>query len=278
MKAVSSWSLHRTLGSFRAVDPVAVPRVASSPVGGTPGLALLDLPAELQRRGYDTVQLCHFHLPTRSPGYLAELRSALAEASVTLDAVLVDDADLVDPHDAATHLGWVSGWLDDAVALGARRARVIAGRSTPTPDLLAASARQLSRLAQDHPEIRVVTENWLELLPDAASVQTLFEHLDAEVGLLVDLGNWTGPGKYAELAAVAGLAETCHAKCHDVDVDVTSEGPVPDDDDYRRSLQVLLDAGFDGPLALVYDGPRDEWTALERQHAVTGEVFAPASA
>lgn len=271
MKAVSSWSLHRTLGSFRAEDPVGATQVDTAPSLPTSGLALLDLPAELQGRGYDTVQICHFHLPTRSAGYLAELRSALAEASVTLDAVLVDDGDLLHPQDADTHYAWVSGWLDDAVTLGAHRARVIAGRAAPTPERLATSAGQLSRLALSHPELRVVTENWLELLPDADSVQTLFHQVDAEVGLLIDLGNWTGAGKYAELAAVADLAETCHAKCNDVD-------EVPDDDDYRRSLQVLLDAGFDGPLALVYDGPRDEWSSLERQDAVTREVFVPASA
>ncbi len=271
MKTVSTWSLHRTLGRVRAVDPVTPTWVEARPTGPTPGLALLDLPAELHRRGYDAVQICHFHLPTRSRSYLNELRAALAESSVTLDAVLVDDGDLIHPDDPGTHYAWISAWIDDAVTLGAARTRVIAGRATPTSAGLAASAQSLSRLADDHPDIRVVTENWLELLPDAASVQTLFGHTHGDVGLLIDLGNWTGPGKYAELEAVAGLAETCHAKCHDI------EGR-PDDTDYQRSLRVLLDAGFRGPLAMVYDGDADdEWSALERQHAVTSEVFVPTS-
>lgn len=272
VKAVSTWSLHRTLGSLRAIDPVTSTGVGASSPAPTSGLSLLDLPAELQRRGFDAVQICHFHLPTRSVSYLVELRAALAESSVTLDAVLIDDGDLIHPDDPDTHYAWISGWIDDAITLGARRTRVIAGRATPTPARLAASAQSLSRLVHDHPDIQVVTENWLELLPDAASVQTLLNHASSDLGLLIDLGNWTGPGKYAELAAVAGSAETCHAKCHDV-------AGRPDDADYQRSLQVLLDAGFTGPLALVYDGPaHDEWSALERQYAVTCEVYVPTPA
>jgi len=38
----------------------------------------------LRSRGYDTVQICHFHLPTRDQRYLAELRSALDDATRTM--------------------------------------------------------------------------------------------------------------------------------------------------------------------------------------------------
>src|SRR4051794_25701609 len=96
-KAVSTWSLHRTLGSFWAADPVIAersPATASEVPGPTAGMALLDLPVELSRRGYDMVQICHFHLPTRDRGYLAELRASLDASGIELDAVLVDDGDL----------------------------------------------------------------------------------------------------------------------------------------------------------------------------------------
>lgn len=243
-KAVSSWSLHRTL---------------------TAGLSLLDLPGELARRGFDTVQLCHFHLSSREPDYLDELRSALGSAGVSLDCLLVDDGDLTG-DDAAAAESWIAGWLGVAERLGARRARVIAGRSAPSPDTLEASAAALLRLARGH-SVRVVTENWHELLPDAASVRELFALVGDEVGFLVDLGNWTGPDKYDQLAAVAARAETCHAKAH-------SHADGLDVEDYRRSLTVLRDAGFTGPLALVYDGPDpDEWAGLDAESAVVGQVF-----
>ncbi|MBI4900350.1 MAG: sugar phosphate isomerase/epimerase, partial [Actinobacteria bacterium] len=95
--AVHDWSLHRTLGRF--VSDHANPPGASGGMRPTEpdagALALLDLPSELAARGYDTVQLCHFHLPSRDRSYLDELRSALGDAGIALDALLVDAGDLV---------------------------------------------------------------------------------------------------------------------------------------------------------------------------------------
>jgi sugar phosphate isomerase/epimerase len=229
-------------------------------------LALLDLPAELAARGYDTVQLCHFHLPRRDAAYLAELRASLADAQITLDALLVDSGDLVHPTDADEHEAWVAGWLEDAGILGATRGRVIAGQADPTPELLNQSAHRLRRLAAGAP-VRVVTENWMALLPNATSVHQLMDAMAGEVGLLVDLANWTGPDRDAQLASIGGLAETSHAKCT-----VKADGSL-DTDDFLRALTAVTTAGFTGPLCLVYDGPDpDEWTALDTCRAVTGQL------
>lgn len=278
-RAVSTWSLHRTLGSYSAeasLEGASLQRSASEPTAGA--VPLLDLPAQLRDHGYDTVQICHFHLPQRDAGYLGELRSALDEAGVTLDAVLVDDGDLTHPTLADQHESWIAGWLETAAELGARRARLIAGQQAPTRERLAQSGDRLKRLAAGQSDVRVVTENWLGLLPSAEQVRAVLDRAGDDVGLLIDLGNWTGPDKYDQLAAIAPAAETCHAKCHS-----TPNGTDPsrglsvdlDDEDYRRSLQVLLDAGFDGPLALIYDGAdADEWSALDAEHAIVSELVA----
>ncbi|WP_241827847.1 sugar phosphate isomerase/epimerase family protein [Actinopolymorpha singaporensis] len=265
MKAVSSWSLHRTLGSYMSGDQAdGGPDDLAKPDAG---MALLDLPAELRRRGYDTVQLCHFHLPSRDPGYLGELRSALESENLTLDAVLVDDGDLTHPADADAHQHWIDGWLDVAITLGARRARVIAGKQSPSPSRLEDSGRRLGKLAGDHPEIRVVTENWFALTAGADEVHAILDAADRQVGLLVDLGNWTGADKYDQLAAVAPRSETCHAKCR-----FDADGP--DREDFTRSLQALRQADYTGPLALVYDGANaNEWDCLEQEHAIATGVF-----
>jgi sugar phosphate isomerase/epimerase len=265
MKAVSSWSLHRTLGSYVSGD--VANGFAGSLAKPTTGMALLDLPAELRRRGYGTVQLCHFHLPSRERGYLIELRSALEAEDVTLDAVLIDDGDLTHPTDADAHQRWIDGWLDVATLLGAHRARIIAGKQPPSPERLRDSGRRLAVLASDHPDIRVVTENWFALTPGAAEVHAILDASDDRIGLLVDLGNWTGPDKYDQLASVASRAETCHAKCH-------FSANEPNRDDFDRSLRVLHRAGYAGPLALVYDGEEDdEWACLEQVHIIAADVF-----
>ncbi|MGC4105105.1 MAG: TIM barrel protein [Thermomicrobiales bacterium] len=266
-RAVSTWSLHRTLGNFIAPDS-SVTGGRTKDLPATEGIALLDLPAELAAHGYDTLHLCHFHLASRDAAYLAAVREALATHGITLDTFLIDDGDLTAP-DADAHEAWCGEWLDVAEALGAQRARIGAGRSAPTPELLTASGERLARLAAAHPAVRVVTENWLEMTPDAASVLAVLDAAGDGVGLLIDLGNWTGPAKYDDLAVLAPHAETCHAKCH-----FTADGP--NEADFRASLAVLQDAGFSGPLALIYDGPSaDEWAGLDREWAIVTDVFAP---
>ena len=266
IKALHSWSLFRTLG--RRVAAGSMPSGAI-PEGGDGGLSLLELPAALAARGFSSVQLCHFYLPSRDPSYLAELRSAMADSDVAIECLLIDDGDLTDPDAGDEQEAWISGWLDVAEQLGTPAARVIAGKRPPTPELLADSARRLRRLAAGHPGLRLLTENWHALLPDAASVLTLLDLGEDQIGFLVDLGNWSGPTKYSELAAVASRAETCQAKCR-----AGSDGEL-DLADYQTSLETLRDGGYRGVLALVYDGPDpDEWANLEREYAVVEEVFA----
>jgi sugar phosphate isomerase/epimerase len=245
--AVHAWSLDRTLKR----------------------MPLLDLPEQLRARGYRTVQLCHFHLPHRDDGYLGELRSALAAAGVQLDALLVDDGDLTHPQDGARHEAWISEWVRDAEVLGARRVRVVAGK-TRTDTAHRDSSAALGRIAARAGDVRVVTENWFGVTADAADVAAVLDPLDGAVGLLVDLGNWTGPDKYADLAAVTRYAETCHAKAH-------WDGPDGgiDADDYRRSVSTVLENGYTGPFCLVYDAADDdEWRGLEVQRGIVRELLS----
>ncbi|MEJ7839902.1 MAG: TIM barrel protein [Thermomicrobiales bacterium] len=267
-RAVSTWSLHRTLGKFKSPTSNANGGVAPVASPDPSALALLDLPAELEQRGYDTLHLCHFHLPSTTPDYLQQLRAAFAEHQIGLDALLIDDGDLSDPGQADRAEVWIGEWLQVAHTLGAKRARVGAGRSAPTPEKLADSAVRLARLAEANPGIRLVTENWLGMMPDADSVLSVLEATGDNVGLMIDLGNWSGPGKYDELARIAPFAETCHAKCH-------FTGANPDADDFRQSLQILKDINYTGPLALIYDGPSDdEWTNLDTEYTILREVFS----
>ena len=265
-KALHTWSLFRTLGRLVAAGSMpsgALPEAAGS------GLALLDLPAELARRGYQSAQLCHFYLASRESGYLAELRAAFAEAGVEIECLLIDDGDLTHPAQAEGHQDWISTWIEVAEGLGAARVRVIAGKQPPSRSTLRTSALRLVQLADRHAGVRLVTENWHALLPDAAAVNELLDQTDGQVGFLIDLGNWTGAGKYAELAAVAARAETCQAKVK------TNEAGVIDEHDYRASLAVLRDAGYDGPLAMVYDGPDpDEWGKLDEAYAILRSEYA----
>ena len=53
--AISTWTLHGQLQG---------------------DLALLDLPSRIAQRGIHALEICHFHLPSTTPAYLAELKAA----------------------------------------------------------------------------------------------------------------------------------------------------------------------------------------------------------
>lgn len=261
--SVSTWSLNRTLGkpqSYGVESDHAIPVETH----GRGALSLLELPAQIARFGISTLEICHFHLPSLDRGYLAELRSALEAAHVELFSLLIDDGDITHPEHGERDLAWIRSWLEVAGQLGARRARVIAGKADPTEEALAISVRGLRSLiteAETH-GLRLMTENWYGLLSRPAMVHTLFEQLDGRIGLCFDFGNWSGPNKYSDLQAIARYAESCHTKAH-------FDAPYQiDKDDYVRCLDITRAAGFAGPYTLIYAGPGDdEWTglALERE-------------
>lgn len=266
-KAVSTWSLHRTLGNFSTPDSAIGGGKMAGPPELESGLTLLELIPVLTDRGYNMLQICHFHLESTDAAYLGEVRTTLAENGIALEMLLIDDGDLTAPN-TDEQLAWYHRWLDVAEQLGAKRARLCVGRSEPTDKLLTASGTHLAALAAAHPNVGVVTENWMESTPDAASLLAALDAAGDAVGLLIDLGNWHAPDKYAELEKIADRAESCHAKCS-----FSADGP--DEADYRQCLTILQDAGFGGPIALIYDGPDDdEWAGLETEWRIVQDVFS----
>jgi len=63
---------------------------------------------------------CHFHLPSRSPGYLEQFWEAREAAGVELWNLLIDDGDIIHPEHAERDCDWVVEWADTAAELGAK--------------------------------------------------------------------------------------------------------------------------------------------------------------
>lgn len=271
--SVSTWSLHRTLGDPRLYGPEnterlsALTKVSTLPKE-TEALPLLELPARLAAFGIHTVEICHFHLPSLDAGYLKELRATLEHEHVELFSVLIDAGDITHPVYAERDRNWIDAWIEIAGQLGATCSRVIAGKASTTPATLQTSMQGLQRLADsaDAHGVRVMTENWFDLLSQPSAVHTVFEQLHKRIGLCFDFGNWSGPNKYENLRSIASYAESCHAKAH------FSAEDVLDTTDYTRCLDITREAGFSGPYTLIYDGPNpDEWAGLARER----EIIAP---
>lgn len=263
--SVSSWALHPLLGTVAPGRPGDAEARLMTPQEGK-GDTLLGVPGKLAERGIHTMELCHFHLPSREEAYLAELKAAINDAGVELWNVLIDDGDLTHPEHGDRDREWVEGWIDTASHLGTRCVRVIAGKQQPTDENITRSRQQLLSLV---PEaylrgIQVMTENWFALLPSPPEVHALLEPTQGSIGLCVDFGNWGGPNKYENLAAIAPLGMSCHAKCNFTD-------GKPDTKDFRMCLEVMDRVGYSGPFTLVYGEPDDVWGSIERQQEIVDE-------
>lgn len=181
-----------------------------------------------------------------------------------LDAFLVDDGDLTDPATSAGWAEWIARWVQVGGQLGATRVQLIAGKTrhdTANQD----SSHVLHEFARATMSTRIVTENWFDLTSTADDVEAILAPIYPDVGLLLDLGNWTMPDRDQQLARIARYGETCHAKAHWQD-DTVEEA------DYRSAISSVLHAGYTGPFALVYDADNpDEWAGLATLRTIVAD-------
>ena len=120
-------------------------------------------PAEAARRGYQALEVCHFHFPSLESDYLTQLRSAFADADISLDTLLLDYGDLTttDQTRLEADKALIRRWIDTAAAVGARQIRIIAGEAPPSNQAaLERSAAELTELAAYASDkgVRVITE------------------------------------------------------------------------------------------------------------------------
>ncbi|NTJ67283.1 sugar phosphate isomerase/epimerase [Agrobacterium rhizogenes] len=273
--AVSSWSLHRALGSTYPYKPADQVYPAGQPTYGQGTIELIDVPQQCADHGIFRLEICSFHLPSLLPGYLGDFRKAMDEAGVKLQTLLVEYGDLSNSETARRDAEWMAGWIDVAVALGAENMRVIAGKAQPTDQALTLAETHLRRLTElaAAAGVRLVVENWFDLLPGPTEVNRILDALCGEVGLNGDFGNWERDGKYEDLAKIMGRAELCHAKGR-----YSAAGL--DTEDYIRCIKLSNAAGYEGPFTLIYDSTyhQDEWSGILEERDCIANVFKEKSA
>ena len=273
--SVSSWSLHRALGSVWLDDFSAEKQ---TPPTGDAAISLLQLPGMAAQHGINTLEICHFHFPSRDNGYLAELASEASSAGVEIFSVLIDDGDITaaDPQKREVQLDWIRDWIDTASTLGAKAARVVAGEDAVPADTqnladhpsIQMSALQLKSLHAYGADkgVKIFTENFRPLSLKADHLVAILELCDGQITICADFGNFKGPDRYEEFAKIAPWATSGHAKAQ-----YEENGSIIPDD-LTGGIQVLKKSGFSGPLSLIFDQPMasglTEWDYLDSMKRV----------
>ena len=283
--STSSWSLHRALGSPPLFGP-GQPFPAAASTGAA--ISLLELPAALAQADIRTLELVHFHFPATDAAYIDELKSAIGQAGIELFSVLIDAGDITHPDEAvrADEMAWIRSWLDVAARCCATHARVVGGRQSVARKrsqghdalldhpVIKRSAQGLRQLAEYGASIglQVITENFRETTSRADQVVAILELCEGRVGLCADFGNYSGADRYDELAALFPYADSAHVKA------LYDGRGIPDEDEFRHSLGMLAEAGFDGPMSLIFDtalhGDSSEWDNLAQMRAVAAPFCA----
>lgn len=258
--AVSTWSLHHHLGYSYANGPADQPPYVKSNTWGAGFFDVLQLPMELARRGYFRCEVCHFHLASTDAPYLKDVAQAFADSGVVIQTLLIDDGDITHPVTGDRDRAWIASWIEAAAILKAENARVIAGKSKPTSEALALSVSGLRDLVAlgTKLDIKVVTENWHDLLSTPLAVHHVLDHVSG-LGFMADTGNWSGATKYDDLASIFARASLCHAKA--------SFGPNMQMDvvDFGLCLAAARQGHYSGPMTLIFMDDGDEWPGLDAE-------------
>ena len=267
LTGVSTWALHPLIGHVEPGRPGTPDSLIFQPSPRI--MSLEDAITAAAEHGYTMLELCHFHIDNPTDDRLEQLRQHLEKTGVRLWSLLIDDGDITHETDNATHVAWVTMWIDRASRLGADTVRVIGGHAAPDTASRARCRAAFQTLSMEAfvRGVRVRTENWFPLLCNPTELNDCMRALQGAVGLTFDFGNWGGDDKYTQLAAIAHHAEGCHAKC-------SYDGPNPDEADFETCIRLLKDVGYPGPFTLVHAPGESVWDALAYQRSVIERVYS----
>jgi L-ribulose-5-phosphate 3-epimerase len=238
--SLAQWSLHRTIRAGD-LDHLDFARVAR------------------EEFGLEAIEYVNtfFMDRARDAAYLAEMNRRAADHGVYQHLIMCDGEGRLGDPDPARRLQAVENhhkWVEAAKDLGCAMIRVNAaseGERDEQQRLAADGLRALCEFA-DGFGLFVVVENhgglsshgdWL------AGVMRLVDH--PRVGTLPDFGNFYEYDRYQGVADLMPWARAVSAKSHDFE-DQGNETST----DYRRMMQIVLDAGYRGWVGIEYEGRR----------------------
>jgi sugar phosphate isomerase/epimerase len=223
-------------------------------------MTLLDLPGACKAIGVETIELVSSFFPSQDTRYLNQLRAAIEGAGVRVNNIAVDMGDIANADEATrrTDLEGLKQWFHLARAIGATSIRVNSGAASPTDhgaiDRICAGYRELAEEAA-HTGVYLLIENHGGASADPKNIQVFLDRVDSQwFKTCPDTGNFL-EGTWEEgMRIMAPHAYSSHVKVFNYSSDGAQSWSGRDGTthtyDLKRSLQILKDVGYAGPLCI----------------------------
>ena len=258
--ALSTWSIHGLLGQARFRHDDGAVTLDGGEANGD--VSLLELPAIMANRGLNTLEICHFHLPSLEDAYLAELKQQLEEHDVTVENILVDDGNISSPDEAVRHasIELAKRYQIAAVKLGAKGNRIDCGLEVASAESKANAVAALKALSENAVSLglHLCVENFHPTSNESDDLLEIMSQVAPKMKLCVDFGNADfSAEKFTTLSALMPHATSIHCKAAYIDDAI-------DTDDLHRCLDIMTAANFNGPISLIYGETENEWEGLKQ--------------
>jgi sugar phosphate isomerase/epimerase len=220
----------------------------------------LDLPAACKALGVGTIELVSSFFPSQDTKYLNQLRTAIQDNGLRVCSIAVDTGNIANPNEAErrTDIEGIKQWFHLARAVGSEAIRVNSGAADPTDheaiDRICAGYSELAAEAE-HTGVYLLIENHGGASADPKNIQVFLDRVNSPwFRACPDTGNFTTDTWEEGMQIMAPLAFSCHVKVFEYSADGKQSRLGRDGQtqsyDLKRSLQILKEAGYDGPLCI----------------------------
>lgn len=221
-------------------------------------LTLLEYPAVCASYGVKTVELCSAFFESQHARYLNDLRAVLEDNGLSTRNIAVDMGNIAgaDPAARRTDLEALKQWFYTASALGCDAIRINTGHADDegAMDRVIAGYRELVQVAE-HAGVKLLIENHGGVSSSSENLSRILSGVESPwFATCPDTGNFGGNDWEAGMKVLAPHAFSCHVKVFSY----SDDGKQAWEDrngnkreyDLKRSLEILKDAGYAGPLCV----------------------------
>jgi len=231
-------------------------------------LTLLEFPEVCASYGVTTVELCSRFFASQDARYLNELREKLEGQDLSVRSIAVDMGNIAgaDPTVRRTDLEALKQWFYTACAVGSEAIRINTGSADDDDamDRVIAGYRELVQVAETT-GVKLLIENHGGVSSSSENLSRILSGVESPwFATCPDTGNFGSHDSEAGMKVLAPNAFSCHVKVFSYSDDGIQSRKGPDGAersyDLKKSLQILKDAGYNGPICVesgASETPRD---------------------